>query len=539
MPRRRILPPIKPLIISLAVTAAILLVVGVLFAPDLVRFVQDQRRLARLTAENPPGDELRETLDSIARRADERPGFRAEVTELLPRLDDARFTAVSAALDHAGVWSRRYVPDAAWIRSLGDLADSPTPAGRIRAAQSLADLTDIPDHPRVHKLLERLADDESEDVRLNALSPLGRLGATANDPGPYVNLLFERTEDENQAVAMHAWLVLGWLRPSPETLPRETLIGRVGQAPPAVLATAQAWSVARIAPEAAERALRPWRIGEDEPLRLAARYALEPDALAKAWNVDAPAIELPEDREQAVRKLRRLLSHSDARVREVAAVVAMETLDATGVLELSRSLLLSLDDDGQLGGALLAGLADLRPAGIRRGDADADGERDARPLSELLALSDDQLAALGHERVDLLSFHYREADDWVEKRLYGLALWMRGETPADFRGEAADYAAFARNLLIREDVPRTAVLLALMDAGHPTAALEWLLNPMGQPPLPLDPLLNEFRWHRVLQRYLPDTAPPVWRQAPPLIRNLQLNALRDWALVALAHEPTG
>ncbi|MFW6336175.1 MAG: hypothetical protein ACOC3G_03510 [Phycisphaeraceae bacterium] len=50
MPRSRLLPPIKPLMISLAVTTAVLLVVGALFAPDLVRYVEHQRRLAILTA---------------------------------------------------------------------------------------------------------------------------------------------------------------------------------------------------------------------------------------------------------------------------------------------------------------------------------------------------------------------------------------------------------------------------------------------------------------------------------------------------------
>ena len=551
MPRSRILPPIKPLIISLALTAAMLLVIGAVFAPDIVRFVEHRRRLAILSAEQPDRNQLRETLDYIARHADDRAGFRDEVIERLPRLDDARFTAVSAALDHAGVWSRRYVPDAVWLRSLGDLANSLAPAARISAAQSLAFAPDLADDPRALALLQQLVGDASDRVRINALSPLGRFAAASADPATYVALLLERTGDENEMVSMHAWLILGWLNPSPRILPREELLERIAEAPPAVIATAQAWTIARLAPEAADRALLPWLVGEDESLRLAARYALEPETLAEEWNVDAPTIELPEDDASAIQKLRGLLSHRRPEAREVAAFVAMQRLDESQRLELSRDLLLGLDDDGQLGGALLAGLADLRPTAIRRGgrDIETDGlrgnegegegegeaehDRAPTPLPELRAMSDEQLAGLGHQRIDLLAFYHREADDWAEKQQFALALWMRGETPADFAGDPAKYASFVRNLLIRKDLPRTTVLLALMDTGHENAAFEWLLNPMGQPPLPLDRLLNEYRWHRVLEHYLPASAPPVWRQAHPLIRNLQLEVLRDWALVEL------
>ena len=539
MPRSRILPPIKPLVISLSVTAAALLVLGVLFAPGIVRFVEDQRRLAVLTAEEPERDELRRTLDYIARRADDRAGFREAVIERLPRLDDRRFTAVSAALDHAGVWSRRYVPDTVWLRSLSDLAASEAPAGRIAAAQSLVKLPHLADDPRVHELLQQLAGDESEDVRVNALSPIGRLAAAAEDATPYATWLLERTGDANEAVAMHAWIVLGWLNPSADVLPRDAVLERVGEAPPPVVAAAQAWAVAKLAPDAAERKLLPWLVGEDESLRLAAQYAVQRETLAEEWGVDAPAIALPdgEDREERMQRLQRLLSNAIPEAREVAAVVAIERLDEADLLELSRQLLVGFDDDGQLGGALLAGLADLRPTGIRRGGRNGDDDdADPTPLAELRAMSDEQLATLGHQRVDLVMLHYRGANDWVDKQLYGLALWMRGETPPDFEGAPSDYPDFVRNLLIRKDVPRSTVLLALMDTGHEHVAFDWLLNPMGQPPLPLDRMLNEYRWHRVLERYLPASAPPIWRQAHPLIRNLQLEVLRDWALVELRRE---
>lgn len=538
MPRSRILPPLKPLILSLALTAATLLVLGVLFAPGIVRFVEDQRRLTVLAAEAPERDELRRTLDYIARRADDRAGFRDAVIERLPRLDDRRFTAVSAALDHAGVWSRRYVPDTVWLRSLSDLATSEAPAGRIVAAQSLVNLPRLADDPRMHKLLQQLAGDESEDVRVNTLSPIGRLAAAAEDATPYATWLLERTGDENESVAMHAWIVLGWLKASAAGLERDAVLERLGEAPPPVVAAAQAWAVAKLAPDAAERKLLPWLVGEDESLRRAAQYAVQRETLAEEWGVDAPAIALPadEDREELMRRLRGLLANALPEAREVAAVVAMEHLDEAERLELSRQLLVGLDDDGQLGGAMLAGLADLRPTGIRRGGRDGDDDAEPTPLAELRKMSGEQLAALGHRRVDLVMFHYRGANNWVDKQLYGLALWMRGETPPDFEGDPADYPDFARNLLIRQDVPRSTVLLALMDAGHENVAFDWLLNPMGQPPLPLDRLLNEYRWHRVLERYLPASAPPLWRQAPPLIRNLQLEVLRDWALVELRRE---
>ena len=534
MARSPVLPPIKPLIISLSVTALVLLLFLVLASPQLVRFIENRQHLARLTAEEIDREPLERSLSFAARRADERPAFREALIDRLMDLPPQRFGRITTALDYAGVWNREHVPDDAWLRWIGRLAAAEQPAARVVAAQSLAPLTDLADHPPMHTLLETLVKDETERVRVNAVTPLGKLGGAAADPTPYARLLLELTRDDNAGIARQAWIVLGLIAGDGAAIAGSLDLGLAPRAapPPPLLALPKAWALVRLAPQRAESELRRWLESGDAAARLAARYALEPDALAEELGADRPLIDLPADAEPSA--LVPWLTHRLAPIRELAAVVAVERFDAPRVAELARRLLVGLDDDGQLAGAVLAGLADVRPTAISGGMSVVLERNPDLTAERVRSMSDAELAELGLERIDVVMDHYEHAADWVEKQLYGLALWMRGDTPPGFHAET--YADYVRNLLLRDDVPRTPVLLALLDAGHVDAAAAWLLNPTGEPPLELDRLLTRRGWWGVLRRYLPEHAPPLWTDAPPALRSFQYDVLRNWALVEL-HDP--
>ena len=79
---------------------------------------------------------------------------------------------------------------------------------------------------------------------------------------------------------------------------------------------------------------------------------------------------------------------------------------------------------------------------------------------------------------------------------------------------------------------RSTVLLALL---HREATrwrgLDYLLNPRGEPAEDLPALLDDYGWWRVLDRYLPPTAPHWEPGNDPDTQRLQLDMLRDWYLV--------
>ena len=73
-------------------------------------------------------------------------------------------------------------------------------------------------------------------------------------------------------------------------------------------------------------------------------------------------------------------------------------------------------------------------------------------------------------------------------------------------------------------------LLALLHRHDPTA-LDYLLNPRGEPTVDLVELLVEYHWWRVLKRYLPNDAPPLSFSTSSDLRSFQVDVLRNWYLV--------
>lgn len=522
----RVLPRLRPLLTSLAVTAAVAAVVGLFFAPDLARDLQHRRQLDAITAENLNEDAYRRALNFVALRADDRPGFRDAVINRLDGLDDARFTAVAAALDHAGVWTREHIPDAAWLRRLGGLADSPSPDARVAAAQALADLGDIhrdtPAGERLHGLLQRLVADPDPRVRLNTLTALATLRWT----GP----LPELTRDDHPTVARRACILLGLIGNEKTTsLTLDNL--------PPDLTLPAAWAMHRLAPERVTPTLRHW-LDRDGPYRLAARYALEPLALRASF--DSPEDALAAEPEA----YRPWLTHDDPALRGVAAVMLTDRFDRARLTPLARELLTAVGENARerrLGGAVLCGVADLYPSGIVGGLSAVLAERGDFTRDQVRAMGDDELAELGLRRVDALRARAEHESDWPTRQVYRLALWMRDDAPPGPGSAAdstpnddddADFADFALALLQRRDVPAPTVLHALLHTGHADAALSWLFNPAGEPPVDLDDLLVRRRWWTVLDRYAPPDAPPLWPAAPAELRRFQLDVWREWVLVA-------
>lgn len=170
-------------------------------------------------------------------------------------------------------------------------------------------------------------------------------------------------------------------------------------------------------------------------------------------------------------------------MRDLACIVAAQRFTAEQNDTLIRQLLRDYNDDAKISGAILAGLT-----GLQR---------------ELLA-----------ERTEL-------EDMWPVQQMMKLGRWMQGELP--------EWDGVAATLMSRDDLPQTTVLLALLHRDR-AAALDYLLNPRGEPPVDLLELLDFYRWNRVLRYFIPD-APPLWHWADPHLKQFQIDVLRNWWLV--------
>lgn len=182
--------------------------------------------------------------------------------------------------------------------------------------------------------------------------------------------------------------------------------------------------------------------------------------------------------------LRPLLSSDEPTMRDLACVVASDRFTREQNAALLDALLHDLSDQAKMSGAILAGLTGVQ--------------------------------------TKLLAQKMADEDVWVVKEIMRLGLWMQGQQP--------EMASVVSGLFARQDIPKTTLLLALLHQKNPLG-LDYLLNPRGEPPLDLIDLLDEKRWWRVLKRYLPPTAPPLWVWADPDLERFQLDVLRNWYLV--------
>lgn len=582
---KRLLPSIPRLAITLMVALTLAVPAAYLLAPHLRRW----QMLHHLTADDPAQRE--QALNYVIRRAPDDARVRRGAIETLGVEDRTNFLQLVAALENAGLWSRRHIPADPWLRWLTLVAASPGAEAQVFAANRLADLTTLADDPRVTGALGRLLDSDHADARYNALVTAAALMGGGGDRSAYEAMIASATSDPEPEVARHAWVLLGLLDPvsghvanwhaAPPPVAAAILWATVrtnpGSPGPAIAAlrdpgtaptvrAAAAYALHQSDADAAIAALldaadvppadvtaanqltiwrailglprpdlrhEPYRrlenvvvgfamdMGSDplvEPLALAAVYRMGIagarrqtddhwgyDAMLKLATVEGqqpPYMRWPltgdkppllrvltvaVDAEPHIGDLRPAFESALPTLRDLAAVVAADKFEDEKLAGMAESLLRDYNDHAKMGGAILAGLA-----GVQR---------------------------------DLLHKRAAAEDVWAVQQVMRLGLWMQGE------GDAEERDGWPSSLLMRDDVPRTTVLLAMMHRGRVRDALDHLLAPRGQPPVDLVELLAELRWWHVLRRYLPDDAPPFWLWADPQLKRFQIDVLRDWWLL--------
>jgi hypothetical protein len=201
---------------------------------------------------------------------------------------------------------------------------------------------------------------------------------------------------------------------------------------------------------------------------------------------------------------RQLLELSQAPLRDAACVIAIDRLSRDELSQLVEALITSFDDRGKMSGAMLSGLTGLH--------------------------------------ADLLRKRAAKEDVWSVRMVQQMGLWMQGQQPAD----ATFTLDNALGLLTRDDLPTSSVLLALLQR-EPKVAMDYLLTPRADermfraialdPEAPADSeislltLLDQYRWWRVLSRYLPPEAPRLNWWADADAKQFSVDLLRDWHLL--------
>lgn len=475
--------------------------------------------------------------------------------------DEANFLHIVNALDRAGRWSHPPAPIDAWLRWLAMMAAAEGEEARVLAMHFVHDLPHMADDERVVRLCAGWMRDASADVRYNAIPLLVRMAQHAASPVTYHDMIRDAMGDSNPRIALDAWLVLGWLDrdgavaaltqgkvepavvsmaaylphlkldtpPPPEVVPHAiTAENQIATWRALLSAAADAPIIGAFLPQAGLSALarplslaaayraktwrEPWMPEDDEVyanlIKLARaegghsgidRLDEMPDLLKLAIAAGAA--------EPSTLDLRDMMLADAATTRDLACIVAADRIDAERQALMIRQSLNNYDDNAKMAGAMLSGLTGVE--------------------TELLAK---------REAVE---------DQWVVRQVMRLGLWMQG-VAVEQGSKPVDMRQAAKNMLTRPDVPATSVLLAMLHADK-EAALEILLNPLADE-LTFDPkvinprttstqrlalrqLLVDGRWSRVLYRYLPDDAPPLWLWADEQLQQIQVDALRAWWMV--------
>jgi hypothetical protein len=585
--RHRVLPRITPLAISILVVLTLLVPAAYFSFPHLYRW----RMLQGLNSAD--DDRRARALGYVAGLADENEAVRDGAIARLDDLNDRPFRDLVASLQAAESWDRALVGDGAWLRWIRLAADNEDAQARIAAAHLLAELPDLSGEARLRAVLEKLIADDDADVRFNTLFVAAELWAAGAQGVELEQLIASRTQDDEPAIARHAWLLLGLIDPlhgfvadwqdAPPDVAEAILWAAVRTNPRAIapaaaalrdehaalrVRAAGAYALSLSTDPAAQAALRTAipddlpSIGEEQmlvtwrailgsqttdplpasptalpealqPLRFALAYQTadlpdeEPDPAAQTdWlhylaalegrdataNATASAPPLSEFTPPLHRLAYVAAGLSDdpndlnpvfrsevSTLRDLACLVAFERFDAATLESVVVNLLTDYNDAMKMSGGILAGLTGLQ--------------------SELLAKR-------------------HEFEDQPDVRaVFRLGLWMQG------RDELLD-ADGAMLLIDREALGiGSTVLLAMLHVGRfgnqpavARTALDYLLNPRGEPEVDLRQLFDQLRWWRVLAFYLPelfDEQPPprFWLWGDPMLQRFQIDVLRDWYLL--------
>lgn len=190
-------------------------------------------------------------------------------------------------------------------------------------------------------------------------------------------------------------------------------------------------------------------------------------------------------------------------LRDLACLTAYQRFEGGRLDPLIVKLLTDLNDTDKMSGAILAGMTGLQP--------------------------------------ELLRKRYASEDQPEVRVVMRLGLWMQGDRDILDPPEAL-------MLVERESLNiGSTVLLAMLHVGEQwpqtgaaRAALDYLLNPRGEPDVALRTFFDQLRWWRVLGHYLPallgeaggeaDT-PPFWVWGDPQLQSFQIDVLRNWYLL--------
>ena len=481
------------MVVSLFLTTAVVGPLAWWGAPHAVRW----RLMGKLTSSDLA--ERQRGLNYVIRRAGDRPGVLdgaiRQAIKTMDAGDQENFLQIANALQLAGKWRRPPIPTGPWLYWIEALGADPDAEARIMAAQQVGRLRSLAGDPRLAEMLREWLDDDDGQVRYNALVGAAELAGCARDNDLYVSLIADATRDTETVVARQAWIFLGLLGAAGGA--------SVGEDLPLEVAEAAAWAVANTSdshgPEAVAEPV-------DEMTALLAR--LEGTAVGERrivvednWSDTLRLAAVAVTRDPDPADLRSVLGSPLPAVRDAACVVAAERFTPEQNEGLVRSLLTDFSDDAKRSGAILAGLTGLHG--------------------------------------DLLTDKMRDEDVWAVRQVHRLGMWMQGRLP-----EMDDHAP---GLLTRDGLPTTTVLLAMLHCGRPEA-MDFILAPRadepefsaeslnlptseGVAPVALRKLLVHYRWHRVLRRYLPDDAPPLWLWADDRQQQLQIDVLRNWYLL--------
>jgi len=566
-----------PLAIHLVITAGVI-IIGVSLVPRWNIHIHLNKLTDSLPKERERG------LNYVIHHAAHNPKVLIGAIDRLSVPDPTNFLQIVSALDHAGQWKRPIIPNAPWLRWLSAIAQDHSPEARTNAAYFAAGLADLADNPQLLVILKRLISDTAPEVRSETLKTIVQLSGASADRSHYKKLLRLVAADPMPTIARQAWIVLGLLDDPPQkdapirwrstpppvaqaalwashrvhTKPSAPFIDAINDPSidPTVAAMAvyclhfhQTESSQKILARLVQHTSQPipdaqqliiWRavLGTrhtpdppftteqaaqalDDPLRrplaLAALYRglfpVQPQlklfldtsgkhtiaslAVLEGLPVGQYTIPLTPDMPDMLRlaaiavtqnpnpeDLFDLFASDASTLRDLACIVARDRFSTDQLTKLTASLLHDFNDNAKCSGAILSGLTGLQ--------------------------------------TKLLDKKARDEDIWSVQQILKLGLWMQGREP--------DMKKLAPGLLSRGDLPTTTILLAMLHRNHPMA-LEYLFNPPGEESTDLIEWLDQHRWWRVLQRYLPKDAPPFWVWADPDLEQFQIDVLRNWYLL--------
>lgn len=575
-----------PIVISLLLTLIASIALAIYFTPDAIRWIN----LRRLTSEDT--HTRARGMAYVAAHANA-PAVQDACRDLFER-DDPELTRVLVhALRRGNVWDIRF--GRPWLDYMGRKlqAHADSAAGRawvaIELGQSAWTRHPVTADPAYGALVGKLLEDEEPAVRLAAVRAAATLPAALRD-----SLLLEATKDDEPTVARHAWTLIGiawqegiW-QGGEFVLPDHVSIPKMHEA----VACAYLWAEAQfnrgrtglayplLSDEVSPQPLKnfaPYPLAQSPEdharesllslIRQAPQSVEDPKALG-AWRAML-AVEYTEHSDRFLGDYVQHVNHLGESVDVLAAAAAsrlngepkdwsawsgdtnrrwreLARLEAAPVASLNiprinehwpyltliyavRASKNAVPDD--LMPAFNADVPAMRQLGcliaierFQPAQLNALTEKLLKSYWDNQRIAGCLLAALRGTHVDLLRKRSAVEQQWHVKQCFEMALLMLGDNP--------DYAGDLSGLMVRKDIDRHFIYIAMLRTGDRTV-LDDLFIPFGGDGGRLRAILDDKRFHPFLKMHLPDM-PPFWLWADPALQQFQTDVIRDWYLI---HRP--